>query len=146
MTCRSSLSNDMNLRSPFVMKTHGDFEQRRAGPAHLVGRSPAILPVAQSTVPHPGATVASAGPGVPRILYARAVTKHCCAIRVRMNLKDATYVASNPDQGHLKSQLVTISCTGPQQELEATSMEVDMSPGRRPGSSSSFPGEGREPT
>ena len=125
--------------NPFVTITHGEFEQRRAGPAHPVGRSPAILPVAQSTVLHPGATVVSAGPGVPRFIYARAVTKHCCAVRVWMNLKDVTYVAFNPDEGQLKSPLGTSSSTGPHQELDAMSIGADMSPGQRSGSSPSFP-------
>ena len=39
---------------------------------------------------------------------------------------DATYVASNLDQGQLKSHLGTSSSTGPRHELEATSMEVDI--------------------
>ena len=56
-----------------------------------------------------------------------------------MNLKDATYVASNPDQGQLKSQLGTSSSTGPQQELEAMNIEADMSPGKRSRSGSFFP-------
>ena len=68
------------------VKTLGDFfEQGRARPARPVGRSPAILPGVQSAVLHPGAAVASAGPGVPQILDARTMTKHYGAIQAWMN-------------------------------------------------------------
>ena len=114
------------------IKTRGAFEQRRAGPSHPVGRNPAILPVAQSTVLHLGATVASARLGVPQILYARAVTKHYCTVKAWMNSKDASHLAPYPDQGQLKSQLGASSRAGPRLELETTSIEVDRSPGKRP--------------
>ena len=156
MTCRSSSSGDMQI---FVKWWHADLRQVVAcrsssrhvvilskgeqGPRIRLERSPAILPVAQSTVLHPGVTVASAGPGVPQILYAWAVTKHCCVVKSLINSKDASHLAPCPDQGQLKSQLGTSPGTGPHQELEVISIEVDKSPGRRPGSSSPFPGGAR---
>ena len=44
-------------------------------PARPVGRSPAPLPAAQSTVLRPGATVVTAGPRAPLIHDARAMAR-----------------------------------------------------------------------
>ena len=48
-----------------------------------------------------GVYVASAGPGVPRILDARAVTKHYGAVQAKMNWRDAVHLPLCPDQRQL---------------------------------------------
>ena len=121
MTCRSS------------SKTRGDCEQRRAGPAHLVGRSPAILPEAQSTVLRPGATVASAGPRVPQILYARAVAKHCCAGKVWMSSKGASHLAPSPNGGQHKSRTWHRFQGRPTAGARYNELGTDRFPGSDPG-------------
>ena len=114
------------------VKTRGDFKQRKTRPAHPVGRSPAILPVVQSTMLHPGATVASAGPEVPRILCARAVTKLlCCSKRGWTGRMHRIWpcIQSRTSSGPM---LGVGSKVGPQQEPDALNGGVDRFPGERP--------------
>ena len=60
----------MALANTWQRRTEGGPE-----PARPVGRSPAPLPAARSTVLRPGAAVVTAGPRAPLIRDARAVTR-----------------------------------------------------------------------